>query len=658
MKKLLVTSALPYANGPIHIGHLVEYIQTDIWVRYWRLRGRDAIYICADDTHGTPIMMRAASEGIEPEQLIGRVWHEHRRDFAAFQISFDNYYSTHSDENRELSCEIYQALKANGHIAERTIEQSFCNQCRMFLPDRYIRGSCPSCGAEDQYGDSCEVCSTTYTPHDLLEPHCAKCGMEPRWRESVHLFFRLGDFADQLRDWVSRGHVQEEMENKLQEWFAEGLKDWDISRDIPYFGFEIPDKPGKYFYVWLDAPVGYMASTMDWCRRNGADFDSYWRRGKDSDVYHFIGKDIVYFHALFWPAMLMGSGFRTPNQLCVHGFLTVNHEKMSKSRGTFVTAETYLKYLDPQYLRYYYATKLNSRVEDLDLSLDDFVQRVNADLVNKIANIPSRVLAILHRNCAGQLGSVDESGRDLISGLRARCEEVAKYYEGREYGHVARCLGEMTTEINIYLQEHKPWQLANEDVERAQIVCTVGVNAFKIVATLLAPILPEFADRVAKTLKVQELRWNDLGNVLENQPVEPYTRLVERVDRKNVDAMIEASLDLTVEEEIKPPTLTLDSLVDCAFETMQLSEATPVVESDKLIALSFKAADGKRNVVAGLGHDAAARGILGKTFLVLTNVQPKKIRGHDSYGMIVTADVDGTRVPVLLPNEQCASIVE
>jgi len=658
MKKLLVTSALPYANGPIHIGHLVEYIQTDIWVRYWRLLGRDAIYICADDTHGTPIMMRAADEGIEPEQLIDRVWHEHRRDFAGFQIQFDNYYSTHSDENRELSGEIYQAIKANGHIAERTIEQSYCNQCKMFLPDRYIRGRCPSCGAEEQYGDSCEVCSTTYTPSDLADPYCANCGMEPRGRESVHLFFQLGDFTEQLKDWLSSGHVQEEMENKLREWFTEGLKDWDISRDAPYFGFEIPDMPGKYFYVWLDAPVGYMASTMDWCRRHGADFDSYWRRSEDSDVYHFIGKDIVYFHALFWPAMLMGSGFRTPNQICVHGFLTVNHEKMSKSRGTFVTGETYLKFLDPQYLRYYYATKLNSRVEDLDLSLDDFVHRVNADLVNKIANIPSRVLAILHRNCSGQLGSVDGGGRELISRLRDRCDEVAASYENREYGQVTRCLGEMTAEINVYLQEHKPWQSAKEDPQRAQAVCTASLNAFKIVATLLAPILPEFADKVAKMLKLPALTWDDLDDVLEDQPVEPYERLADRVDRKKVDAMIEASREAVDEEEVEPPMMTVDGLVDCDFQTMRLNEASPVVESDKLVALTFDSAEGERQLVAGLGHDAVERPIIGKNFLVLANLQPKKLRGLQSHGMIIAADVDGTPVPVLLPDRQTKTSVE
>ncbi|MGH8475903.1 MAG: methionine--tRNA ligase [Methylococcales bacterium] len=658
MKKLLVTSALPYANGPIHIGHLVEYVQTDIWVRYWRLRGRDAIYLCADDTHGTPIMMRATSEGIEPMQLIDRVWHEHRRDFAGFQILFDNYYTTHSPENQQLSSEIYRALRAAGHIVERTIEQSYCTSCKMFLPDRFIRGKCPSCGADDQYGDSCEVCSTTYTPRDLIDARCAQCGMEPLWRESSHLFFRLGDFAQELKAWLRAGHVQEEMQNKMQEWFTEGLKDWDISRDAPYFGFEIPDKPGKYFYVWLDAPVGYMASTMDWCRKKGQDFDSYWRNDEDSEVFHFIGKDIVYFHALFWPAMLMGSGFRTPSQLCVHGFLTVNHEKMSKSRGTFITAESYLKYLDPQYLRYYYATKLNARVEDLDWSLDDFVLRVNADLVNKIANIPSRVLAILHRDCAGQLGSVDEHGREWIASLSARRDEVAEAYENREFGQVTRCLGEVATEINVYLQDRKPWQLAGENPESARIVCTVALNAFKIIAILLAPILPEFADKVARMLKVPALAWDDLDNLLENRPVEVYERLVDRVDRKKVDAMIESSRGPAPVPEAEPPKLTLDSLVDCEFQTLELIEATPVPEADKLVALKFSSVDGERDLVAGLGADALNRGFVGKPFLVLTNLQPKKIRGRESNGMLLATEVEGLVTPVIVPPNQAPGIVE
>ncbi len=540
MKDLLVTSALPYANGPIHIGHLVEYIQTDIFVRYCKLSGRHTIYVCADDTHGTPIMLRARDEGITPEQLIARVSEEHQQDFASFDIEFDNYYSTHSEENKRLSELVYERLKKNGYILEKSIEQAYCDICTMFLPDRYIRGICPKCSAADQYGDSCEVCSATYTSHELVAPCCATCRSTPKWKTSQHVFFHLGAFTSKLDDWIKSGHVQVEVANKLQEWFQSGLQDWDISRDAPYFGFEIPGSPGKYFYVWLDAPIGYMASTMNWCQRNGADFDAYWR-GDNTEVYHFIGKDIIYFHALFWPAMLMGADFRTPTRLCVHGFLTVNGEKMSKSRGTFVTARTYIDFLDPQYLRYYYATKLTSHVEDIDLNLDDFVSRVNSDLVNKLANIPSRTLALLHKNCNGSLGSLDSEGYALIARLRARCEEVGDLYERREFSQVTRVLADMAGEINSYLQEQQPWELVHKDTSGAASVCTAALNAFKILAILIQPILPQFSNSVAQMLNIAPLTWFDLDNVVENKPVGHYQRLVDRVDSKKIDEMIKVS---------------------------------------------------------------------------------------------------------------------
>lgn len=646
MEKLLITSALPYANGPIHIGHLVEYIQTDIWVRYWRLRGRDAVYICADDTHGTPIMMRARDEGIEPEQLIDRIGHEHRRDFDNFQIQFDNYYTTHSEENRQLCSEIYQALRQKGHIVERMIEQAYCDSCHIFLPDRYIRGTCPNCGAEDQYGDSCEVCSTTYSPRDLVNPYCAQCGGHPTWRESTHLFFRLSDFTERLQKWMRGDHVQDEVANKLQEWFEVGLQDWDISRDAPYFGFEIPDHPGKYFYVWLDAPVGYMASTMDWCRRSGADFDDYWRT-EDTKVYHFIGKDIIYFHALFWPAMLMGAGFRTPTRLFVHGFLTVNGEKMSKSRGTFINAETYLRHLDPQYLRYYYASKLGAGVMDLDLSLDDFINRVNADLVNKIANIPSRVLAILHKHCNGTLSSLDDEGRALVDELRGHCDLIAQHYEDRELAKVTRTLIEMAGQINDYLQAHKPWKLVEEDVCRAATICTGALNAFKVLAILIQPILPEFSTKLAYMLEVPSLTWSSLDKVLENRTVRPYTHLVQRVERSKVEAMINDSRPPLVEAPDVPVTaLTLDPLVDCDFRMMRLVELIPVEGSDHLIALTLELDGERRQVLARLGHDAINSDIGGKNLLVLANIEPRVLRGQESHGMILAAIVDGEPIPV------------
>ena len=658
MKKLLVTSALPYANGPIHIGHLVEYIQTDIWVRYWRLRGRDVIYLCADDTHGTPIMMRARDDGITPEQLIERVGQEHRRDFAQFQIQFDNYYTTHSPENRELSVQIYEVLKQNGHIVERAIEQAYCETDQMFLPDRYVRGNCPRCGAEDQYGDSCEVCSATYGTRDLLNPYCAQCGSGPTWRDSVHLFFRLSDFTNRLRQWMGEGRVQEEVVNKLKEWFDVGLNDWDISRDAPYFGFEIPGWPNKYFYVWLDAPVGYMASTLDWCHRHNAEFDTYWR-GEETEVYHFIGKDIIYFHALFWPAMLMGSDFRTPTQLCVHGFLTVNGEKMSKSRGTFINAETYLRHLDPQYLRYYYAAKLNARVEDLDLNFNDFQSRVNSDLVNKIANIPSRVLSVLHKSCGGRLAVLDEDGRNLVAGLRGHRDEVARLYESREFAQVTRLLNELAGQINVYLQEHKPWQLAKEDSTMAAVVCTAALNAYKVLATLLQPILPQFGSKLARVLDLPDLTWECLDEELTDRQVGPYERLIDRVDPSKTEAVVadsRESLGDTV--SVEAPALRLDPLVDIELQVMRVVAVTPIETSDRLVALDLEGSTGRRIVVAGLGHDDSQQELTGQNLLVVANLEPKIIYGHSSRGMILAARFDGATVPTLAPEDQVNSVVE
>lgn len=658
MERILATSALPYANGPIHIGHLVEYIQTDIWVRYWKLRGQDAIYICADDTHGTPIMMRARDEGLEPEQLIERIWHEHRRDFAGFQIHFDNYYTTHSEENRELCSEIFLALQEKGHIVEREIEQAYCDSDRMFLPDRYVRGTCPNCGAEDQYGDSCEVCSTTYSSRDLRSPYCAQCGAQPTWRASTHLFFRLSDFTEKLKTWLAGGHVQDEVANKLQEWFQGGLHDWDISRDAPYFGFEIPDHPGKYFYVWLDAPVGYMASTMDWCSRSGADFAAYWRT-ENTKVYHFIGKDIIYFHALFWPAMLMGSGFRTPTSVFVHGFLTVDGEKMSKSRGTFINAETYLQHLDPQYLRYYYATKLGAGVVDIDLSLDDFINRVNADLVNKIANIPSRVLAILHKHCHGALSSLDEGGRTLVAQMRGQCDAIAQLYEDREFARLTRTLIEMAGQINDYLQEHKPWKLVEADVAGTATICTGALNAFKVLAILIQPILPEFGRKLASILDVPSFTWANLDDVLENRTVRPYEHLVQRVERSKVDAMMsESRASFTEDQDVSAPILTLDPLVDCDFRTMRLIGLAAVEGSDRLMALTLEVEGERRQVLAGLGQKAVESNLVGKNLLVLANLEPKTLRGQESHGMILAAEVDGVPIPVVVPDDQASAILE
>jgi methionyl-tRNA synthetase len=653
MKKLLLTCGLPYANGPIHIGHLVEYIQADIWTRYWRLRGREVLYFCADDTHGTPVMMRAWNEGITPEELIDRVWHEHRRDFAGFGVEFDLYHSTHSPENQELAVEMYRALAANGYIAERDIEQAYCPRDEMFLPDRYIRGKCPNCGAADQYGDSCEVCSRTYTPRELVDAYCARCGATPEWRTSTHLFFRLGDFTDRLREWLGSGRVQEEVANKLDEWFAAGLQDWDISRDAPYFGFEIPDRPGKYFYVWLDAPVGYMATTLAWCRQHGADFDAYWRREDEVEVVHIIGKDIVYFHALFWPATLMGAGFRTPSELAVHGFLTVNGEKMSKTRGTFVNAATYLEHLDPQYLRYYYAAKLNPRVEDIDLNFDDFIQRVNSDLVHKLANIPSRALAILHKSCGGRLGRLDDEGRHLLSRVRARRDEVADLFARRDFAQAVRILAELAGDINVDLQDRQPWQVAKEDPAGAAAICTGALNAFRIVATLLQPILPDFAAKMARMLGLPSLTWEGIDEVLEDRPVEPYERLADRVDPARVAAVIEASresLKTTAEPPPEAPELTTEALLDTELLALRVTAvAAPATGKPGYVRLTLEDDRGAaRTVVARIGDPADLGHLLGQRLLVVANLAPKPIQGEESQGMILAAEVGGGPVPVVL----------
>lgn len=542
MKKMLVTCALPYANGPIHIGHLVEYIQADIWVRFQKMLGKEARFFCADDTHGTPIMIAARTGGVEPEEIIARWSREHQEDFAGFQIQFDNYYSTHSEENLQLVNEIYRRAREGGHVFEKEVEQAYCENEEIFLPDRYLRGTCPNCGAADQYGDVCEVCARTYSVRELIDARCAQCGSKASFRKSSHLFFRLADFEEKLQDWVSSGHLQKEVSNKLQEWFGTGLKDWDISRDAPYFGFEIPDHPGQYFYVWVDAPVGYMAATLNWCTSNGADFDDYWR-SQESEVYHFIGKDIIYFHSLFWPALLMASGFRTPTAIYVHGFLTVNGAKMSKSRGTFITAREYLKHLDPQYLRYYYACKLSAGIDDIDLSHEDFLNRVNSELVGKIANIPSRSLAILHKHCSGRLGRLDSEGKSLLQSVSASSKRIADFYNAREYARAIRLINEMADRINGYFQSREPWLAENRTSGSTLVTCTAALNAFKVVATYLKPILPEFAASTAGFLGLSELSWEQIANPFEECPVQPYTRLVNRLSPQELDKLREQKTD-------------------------------------------------------------------------------------------------------------------
>lgn len=537
MRKILVTSALPYANGQIHIGHLVEYIQTDIWVRFQKLRGHDCRYMCADDTHGTPVMVSARKQGITPECLVEAMNVEHRRDFADFHIEFDNYYTTNSPENREFAEFIYRKMREGGHIAEKEIEQFYCENDRMFLPDRFIKGACPKCGARDQYGDSCEACSSTYSPVELGEPFCSVCSGTPVRRKSVHYFFALADFSSRLEDWVSGEHVQPEVRRKLQEWFKEGLRDWDISRDAPYFGFKIPGTEDKFFYVWLDAPIGYMAATKNWCDKTGRKFDEFWR-SEEAEIYHFLGKDIMYFHCLFWPAMLMCAGFRNPTKVCIHGFLTVNGEKMSKSRGTFINARKYLEHLDPQYLRYYYASKLGSGVGDIDLSLDDFVARVNSEVVGKIVNLASRVGPMLRKKLDGKTGLIPEEAAPMVQSAREAAVVIAEHYEEREFARAVKEICGIADEANRFLEERQPWMTVKTDAEKTRETITAALEIFRILAIYLKPILPKMARDAEQFLCIAPQAWTDLDKSIENHEIGEFTHLIARVDPVKVQALI------------------------------------------------------------------------------------------------------------------------
>lgn len=537
--EMVVTAALPYANGAIHIGHLVEYLQADIWTRFQKMRGRRCLYICADDTHGTPIMVRARNEGITPEQLIARSYKEHLADFTDFEIEFDHYSSTNSETNRKFSEEIYRKMVENGHIDRRDVQQSFCDHDKMFLPDRFVKGTCPKCGARDQYGDSCDVCGSTYSPTELKSPKCAICGNPPVEKASEHYFFQLGHFNDFLSGWV-KAHTQAEIANKLQEWLKEGLRDWDISRDAPYFGFKIPGTQDKYFYVWVDAPVGYISSTKEWCDRHGADFEAIWRKG-DCEIHHFIGKDIVYFHTLFWPAMLNNAGFKTPTRVHVHGFLTVNGEKMSKSKGTFVSARTYLNNLNPIYLRYYYASKLTSTVTDIDLNLEDFANRVNSDLIGKITNMASRGAQMLHKKLDGKTGSLSADDRRLVMKAQAAGDEIARHYQSLDYGKALVEIRNIAEDANKYFDAKEPWKLVKEDTEKTREVLTAALNLFRLMAIYLKPVLPSYVNKVEKLFGEKPYTWDSAKEFFENRAVQPYEHLATRVEMPNVEKMIEDS---------------------------------------------------------------------------------------------------------------------
>jgi len=668
-RRLLVTSALPYANGSIHIGHMVEYIQTDIWVRFQKLRGHECWYVCADDSHGTPIMLRAEKDGITPEQLISRLRAEHERDFAEFGVVFDNYYSTHSPENRELAETFYTRLRDAGHITQRTIEQAFDPVKQMFLPDRFIRGDCPKCGAKDQYGDSCEVCGATYSPTDLNNAISVVSGVPPIRKASDHYFFKLGDFEDPLRaylfpDITDTRHVQPEVANKLDEWFAAGLQDWDISRDAPYFGFELPDAPGKYFYVWWDAPIGYMASFRKLCERRGLDFDRYWGPDSDVELYHFIGKDLLYFHALFWVAMLSGSGFRLPTAIHTHGFLTVNGMKMSKSRGTFINARTWLNHLPAEYLRYYFAAKLGPRLEDIDLNLDDFTARINSNLVGKFVNIAARSATFIEKQFNNRLADVCHRP-ELVKTLQSKSGIIAAHYEGREFSEAIREIMALADEANAYIDEMKPWVLARDPAQKELLhrVCTTNLNLFRLLTIYLKPVLPALAAEAEAFLNVSAFVWNDADTVLLNHTINPYRHLAARVNPKQVAALLdEAKEDLKMTDSTTPaptdtgleaikPEITVDDFSMTDLRIAKIVAAAFVEGADKLLQLTVDVGEGKtRNIFAGIRSAYDPKTLEGRLTVVVANLAPRKMKFGISEGMVLAAGPGGKDLFILSPD--------
>jgi len=674
-RKILITSALPYANGPIHLGHLLEYIQTDIWSRFQKARGHQCYYVCADDAHGTPIMLKAQQQGITPEQMIAQTKIEHMADFAGFGIAFDHYHSTHSDENRYFANLIYQRLNDGGYIKRDTISQLYDPQKEMFLPDRFVKGDCPKCGALDQNGDSCDVCGATYSPTEVKNPRSVVSGATPILKDSEHYFFDLPAFAQMLQDWTRSGALQDEMANKLQEWFKEGLQRWDISRDAPYFGFEIPGAPGKFFYVWLDAPIGYLASFKHLCETAGIDFDSYWAPDSDAEVYHFIGKDIIYFHSLFWPAMLHGAGFRKPNAIFAHGFVTVNGAKMSKSRGTFIKARTYLDNLDPEYLRYYFASKLTSGITDLDLNLEDFTQKVNADLVGKVVNIASRCAGFITKRFEGKL-STNLSEPELFADFVNAGDSIAQSYEQREFARAIRDIMALADKANQYIDAKAPWVLVKDDSKQqeAHEVCSMGLNLFRVLMHYLKPVLPKMASDSEAFLNT-ELLWANYREPLLNHAINPFKALMQRVDPVKVQAMVDASKENlqptaepvavakaeTAKAEVKvvsgerepiSETISIDDFAKIDLRVATIIDAKPVEGADKLVQLQLDIGGGEtRQVFAGIKAAYTPESLIGRQTVMVANLAPRKMRFGLSEGMVLAAGPGGSDIFLLTPDQ-------
>ncbi len=668
-RKILITSALPYANGPIHLGHLLEYIQTDIWSRFQKARGHECYYVCADDAHGTPIMLKAQQLGITPEQMIAQTAIEHQADFKDFLIGFDNYHSTHSEENRAFASEIYQKLDAGGYIKRRSISQLFDPEKQMFLPDRFVKGDCPKCGALDQNGDSCDVCGATYSPTELNNPRSVVSGATPVLKDSEHYFFDLPAFEAMLQQWTRGGALQSEMSNKLQEWFKDGLQQWDISRDAPYFGFEIPGAPGKYFYVWLEAPIGYLASFKNYCDKTGVDFSAFWQKDSTAEVYHFIGKDIIYFHSLFWPAMLEGSGYRKPTSVFAHGFVTVNGAKMSKSRGTFIKARTYLEQLNPEYLRYYFASKLTSGIVDLDLNLEDFAQKVNADLVGKVVNIASRCASFIAKKFDGQL-SANLVEPELYAEFIAQGETIATAFEEREFARAIREIMALADKANQYIDAKAPWVLAKDESKQQEThdVCSMGINLFRVLLHYLKPVLPAMAAEVEAFLQI-ELSWNTYQTPLLSHQISTFKPLMQRVDPVKVAAMVAASTEnlqptptvvlkadaqtsaLATNIEAIADTINIDDFAKLDLRIARITDAQHVEGADKLLRLQLDLGNESRQVFAGIKAAYQPEQLIGRLTVMVANLAPRKMKFGMSEGMVMAAGPGGSEIFLLSPDD-------
>ena len=641
MRRIVVTSALPYANGSIHLGHLVEYIQTDIWARSQKMSGNECVYICADDSHGTPIMLKAKELGITPEELIEKTYDEHVKDFKDFQIEFDNFHTTHSDENKEISQKIYQSLRDKGNIVSKEIEQFYDKEAKMFLPDRFIKGECPKCGAKDQYGDSCEECGATYSPTDVKNPISTVSNTTPVTKKTEHVFFQLSSYESFLKEWMQNNEIQKEIKNKLSEWLEGGLVDWDITRDKPYFGFEIPDLKDKYFYVWLDAPIGYIASHKNYCDKNKQNYIDDWKEGSKTELYHFIGKDIAYFHGLFWPAMLEGAGMRKPNGVYCHGFLTIDGEKMSKSRGTFFNARTYLNHLLPDYLRYYFSSRLTNKIEDIDLNFDDFMTRVNSDLVGKIINIGSRCAKFINKDFDNKLSS-KVGNEELIESVLSRKEEIIQNYEARNYAANMRIISSLSDEINKYLDDEKPWVKIKDDSTKGhvQTICSDSINGFKFIIGYLKPVLPEIANKVENLLNCDSITWSNIDNQLKDHKINAFVPLITRINKESIEKMKEENNKESAATE-DTDKIAIDDFIKVDLRVAKIINAKELEESRKLLELEVDLGDETRIIFAGIKKSYSPDDLIGKLVVVIANLKPRKMKFGTSNGMVLATQHDG-----------------